>query len=92
MRNICVWRVEMKRTMIATAAAALLGLGLMLPANAMPVGGLAPASTASDIIQIRGHGGGHHGMHRGGRGHHYGWGRGRGHRYGWSRGRHRGWR
>ena len=83
----------MKRTMIATAAAALLGLGLMLPANAMPVGGLAPAGSASDIIQVRGgHGGGHHGMHRGGRGHHYGWGRGRGHHYGWSRGRHHGWR
>lgn len=79
----------MKRTMIAAAAAALLSLGLMLPANAMPVGGLAPASTTSDVIQVRG---GHHGMHRGGRGHHYGWARGRGHHYGWSRGRHRGWR
>jgi uncharacterized paraquat-inducible protein A len=84
LRNICVWRMEMKRTMIAAAAATLLGLGLMLPANAMPVGVLSTsANTASDVIQVRGgHRGGHHGMHRGGRGHHYGW----------SRGRHRGWR
>ncbi|MDB5500399.1 MAG: hypothetical protein JWR89_301 [Tardiphaga sp.] len=79
----------MKRTIIAAAAAALLGLGLMLPATAMPVSPLAPSTTTeSDVIQVRGgHGhGGHHGMGRGGRGHHYGWNRGRGHHYGWSRG------
>ena len=85
----------MKRTIIAAAAAGLLGLGLMFPAVAMPVGQLAPAATTeSDVVQVRGghgHGGGHHGMRRGGRGHHYGWARGRGHHYGWSRGRHRGW-
>jgi hypothetical protein len=76
----------MKRTIIAAAAAGLLGLGLMFPAVAMPVAPGAPASTIErDLIQVRGghgHGGGHHGMRRGGRGHHYGW----------SRGRHRGWR
>jgi hypothetical protein len=85
----------MKRTIIAAVAAGLLGLGLMVPAVAMPAGAMAPAATtASDVIEVRGgHGhGGHHGMGRGGRGHHYGWHRGRDHHYGWSRGRHRGWR
>lgn len=85
----------MKRAIIAVAAAGLIGLGLMLPASAMPVGQLTHSSIASsDVIQVRGgHGhGGHFGMGRGGRGHHYGWGRGRGHHYGWTRGRHRGWR
>ena len=84
----------MKRTLIAAATAAVIGLGMTFSATAMPIGKIAPAATSDDVIQVRGghgHGRGHH-MGRGGRGHHYGWSRGRGHHYGWSRGRHRGWR
>ena len=74
----------MKRSLIALAAAGLLGFGLTLSAAAMPVGNLAPASD-NGVIQVKGghgHGHGHHGWGRGGRGHHYGWSRGR------HRGRH----
>jgi len=74
----------MKRSLIALAAAGLLGLGLTFSAAAMPMGKLAPASD-NGVIQVRGgHGHGHGHMGRGGRGHHHGWGRGhhhhRGHR------------
>ena len=73
----------MKRTLIAAATAAVIGLGMTFSATAMPIGKIAPASTSDDVIQVRGgHGHGHGHMGRGGRGHHYGW----------SRGRHRGWR
>jgi hypothetical protein len=75
----------MKRSLIALAAAGLLGFGLTFSAAAMPVGNLAPAASDNGVIQVRGgHGHGHGHMGRGGRGHHYGWSRGRGHH----RGRH----
>jgi hypothetical protein len=68
----------MKRSLIALAAAGLLGFGLTFSAAAMPVSKLAPAAASENgVIQVRGgHGHGHHGWGRGGRGHHYGWSRG----------------
>ena len=42
----------MKRTMIAAAAAGLFGIGLMVPAVAMPVGALA-VDTTSNVEQVR---------------------------------------
>ncbi|MBB5048234.1 hypothetical protein HNR60_002996 [Rhodopseudomonas rhenobacensis] len=96
----------MKRMLIATAVAGFLGLGLMLPAAAMPVsGGLAAAATTTaatdNVVEAqygrrhvvrRGYYGPRPGMRRG-----YGPRPGmyRGHRgpgYGMARGRHRGWR
>jgi hypothetical protein len=72
----------MKRSLIALAAAGLLGFGLTFSAAAMPMGKLAPASD-NGVIQVKGgHGHGHGHMGRGGRGHHYGWSRGRGHHRG----------
>ena len=75
----------MKRSLIALAAAGLLGFGLTFSAAAMPMGKLAPASD-NGVIQVRGghgHGHGHGHMGRGGRGHHHGWGRGHHHHRGW---------
>jgi hypothetical protein len=72
----------MKRSLIALAAAGLLGLGLTFSAAAMPMGKLAPASD-NGVIQVKGgHGHGHGHMGHGGRGHHYGWGRGHHHHRG----------
>ncbi|HEY0328910.1 MAG TPA: hypothetical protein VGC77_07385 [Rhodopseudomonas sp.] len=94
----------MKRTLIAAAAAGFLGLGLILPAAAMPASGLGAAATPATITDnvVEAQYGPHRGMRRGfgpRPGLHRGYGPRpglyRGHRgphYGWSRGRHRGWR
>ena len=76
----------MKKLILAGFAASALMLAPTMSASALPIHPLSPVASSdqSDVIQVRGHGGG--------RGHHFGWGRGRGHHYGWSRGRHRGWR
>lgn len=74
----------MKRILLLGLAACALTLAPALSASAMSIPKQSMVVTdSSDVVQVRGH--------RGGHGHHYGWGRGRGHHYGWARGRHRGW-
>lgn len=75
----------MKRLVVIGLA---LLVSLVMSASASARLGIAPlAAPDNSVIQVRGHGHGHH-MGRGGRGHHYGWGRGRGHHYGWRHHRH----
>ena len=70
----------MKRLLLIGFAACTFALAPILSASAMPSANPnALIGTNDSIIQVHGHGWGHHG----GRGHHYGWGRGhhRGHRH-----------
>jgi hypothetical protein len=67
----------MKRFLLVGFAACAFALAPTLPASAMPFAKQETLikNTDSDVIQVKGHHGGH--------GHHYGWGRGHGHHYGW---------
>jgi hypothetical protein len=72
----------MKRALLIVFALSSAMLALMGSASARL--GIAPMATPNDaVIQVGGHGHGHHYGWHGGRGHHYGWYRGRGHHYGW---------
>jgi hypothetical protein len=72
----------MKRALLIVVALSSAMLALMGSASARL--GIAPMTTSNGaVIQVGGHGHGHHYGWHGGHGHHYGWHRGRGHHYGW---------